>query len=113
MLTRRPVVTDSKTRTSYKSPHRSFTDPPISESQPARGQTPPVEGRADSQCRSTYGTKKAHKGMAGKGIVLGSRIVDKNGHNPIGNQSWKVALRPETAGKTQNPVSGKYSSTCV
>ncbi len=25
------------------------------------------------------------------------------------NQVWEVALRPGTAGKTPNPVSGKYS----
>ncbi len=46
--------------------------------------------------------------MAHKGISLGSRIVE-NWPKPIGNQSWEVALRPETAGKTSNPVSGKYS----
>ncbi len=33
----------------------------------------------------------------------------KNKPKPIGNQSWKVALRPGTAGKTSNPVPRKYS----
>jgi hypothetical protein len=48
-------------------------------------------------------------GMAHKGISLGSRIVEQKRPKPIGNQSWKVALRPVTAGKSSNPASGKYS----
>ncbi len=31
----------------------------------------------------------------------------------IGNQSWKMTLRPGTAGKRSNPVSGKYSLMLV
>ncbi len=52
------------------------------------------------------------RGMAHKGIFLGSQIVKKR-PKPIGNQSWTGALRPGTAGKTSNPVSGNYSFMVV
>ncbi len=50
--------------------------------------------------------------MAHKGIFLGSRIVGKPAHT-LGNQSWEVAQWPGAAGKTLNPVSGKYSFVFV
>ncbi len=33
----------------------------------------------------------------------------KNRSKPVGNHAWEVALRPGTAGKTSNPIFGKYS----
>ena len=41
-----------------------------------------------------------------------SRIPDRlqKRPKPIGNQSWEVALRLGTAGKTSNPVAGKTSN---
>ncbi len=37
----------------------------------------------------------------------------KNLPKPIGKQRWEVALGLGTAGKTSNPVSGKYSVMLV
>ena len=53
------------------------------------------------------GTKKPPKGMAHKRLSPGYQIVDQKRSKPIRNQSWKVAPRPGTAGKTSNPVSEK------
>ncbi len=54
---------------------------------------------------SESGAKKTHNGMAHKGIILGSRIVEKTGRNPseISRGRWPCGRKPPVKRRTPFP----------